>query len=536
MDQWATVLTAVGLTTENMSFTAVMTTLSGWGKGEGDNPVFVSAAASVRALSARRGQVLYPDADPEATFLDPLQTVLLLAHITSRFGVVKSAKPQATALGLFDRLLGTGTAYAASAADDEDKGPCEALNTLFDTDNAVVKADSDFLRGELKNQAVDAVLKGGAKEVFEKATEAWGKAGSALSAIMLMLGARLTLTSDKSLTHFKHQAGSKAEHVMLTAKAEFDLKIAAAKLECYSLAGVSIPKAGPLEGFTIKWSAEQDQRGSFTKGGSAYLQTVHADLDKIEHGGKTNKEGISTLEVMPPAERPPGGGEKLTGSATFTAKLDKESFPLELGDLFSVLGSPFGFVIAKSFDIVKDVLTRTGLPSQSITIDVEYHGSDIIIAKGHATIELFLVQIPDAYVDLVSCTGIGGPFTGTGGFGGTVTEWLRTARLLKIYVPDETAGGSNKLSVTTNPNSKSQFVIYPGEGGAKFLDGVLTFFPPSSNNRADVLPGKQVGRPVGELEMLLNDRAYLFGDLVFPVYRVDADPRCEAVTYVFDQL
>jgi hypothetical protein len=262
---------------------------------------------------------------------------------------------------------------------------------------------------------------------------------------------------------------------------------------------------------------------------------VLADLAAIEYGADLGADGTATLELKPPFENPPGTGPILKASATYTAKMDKENFPFELGDIFSVLGGPFGFAISKSFDLVKDVLTRAGLPEQSITIPVEYHGSDVIVVRGHSTLQLFLAEVPDAYVDLVSCTGIDGPFTGTGGFSGTTTELLRLARLLKVYVPDSTAGATGKLSVTVNKGAKSQFVIMSGEGGKPFLDGVLTFFPDQpSTTKAVVLDYWTVGRPVGQLQMLVGGNPYILGDIVFPVLRVRSDPRCTAVKYGYD--
>ncbi|GAA2218381.1 hypothetical protein ACFY2R_23880 [Micromonospora olivasterospora] len=527
VDQWATLLTSLGLTTRKLTFAQVTNALAGWGKLDGEQPAFTTAAAVVRALSARRGQVLYPAAAVATTYLDPLQTVLLLAHATSRFGMVRKSTTKATALGL------AAGAFVVARADD-DKGPCEVFTTLFETDNVATKANSDFLKDQLKDRLAGAVLKEGAKEIFDRASEAYGKAGATLSVIMLMLGARLTLTSDKTSTHFKHQAGSRAEHVTLTAKAEFDIKIAADKLECYSLAGLSIPKAGPLEGFTIKWSSEQDQRGTIQKGGSAYLVAVSADSTKMTKGGKTGADGVSTLEVKPPVEKPAGTGEKLKGSATFIAKMDKENFPFELGDLFALGSGAAGFAVSKIFDLVKDALTRAGLPEQSITVGVDYHGSDIIVAKGHGRIELILAAIPDAYVDLVSCSGIQGPFKGTGGFGGSVTEWIRLARLIGVPVADEYPGGRARVSVMGNAGQPNPFPIMKGEGGKQFLDGVLTFYPPASANSAVILDDKRVGRPVGEVEMLVAGNPFPFGDLVWPAVRVTSDPRCPEVTYEYD--
>ena len=74
-----------------------------------------------------------------------------------------------------------------------------------------------------------------------------------------------------------------------------------------------------------------------------------------------------------------------------------------------------------------------------------------------------------------------------------------------------------------------------GEGGAQFLDGVITFVP-HLNARADVLPDRRVGRPVGEVEILLAGSTFPFSDLSWPLHRVNTDPRCPEVTYFYDGL
>src|SRR5690606_29981830 len=108
---------------------------------------------------------------------------------------------------------------------------------------------------------------------------------------------------------------------------------------------------------------------------------------------------------------PAGEGEKLRGKALFIASLDKEDFPFEFGDFFSLLNA-VGFGVGKTFDLIKEVLVKAGLPSQTITIEVEYHGADIIVAQGENEVNLILAKIPRVYVDLVSCTGTAGPFIG----------------------------------------------------------------------------------------------------------------------------
>ena len=55
-----------------------------------------------------------------------------------------------------------------------------------------------------------------------------------------------------------------------------------------------------------------------------------------------------------------------------------------------------------------------------------------------------------------------------------------------------------------------------------------------SVNSAMVLDDNRVGRPVGEVEMLVAGNPFPFSDLVWPVVRVASDPRCPAVKYEYD--
>ncbi|HEX5598411.1 MAG TPA: hypothetical protein VFX61_20700, partial [Micromonosporaceae bacterium] len=370
-DQFATILQVTKITNRPLKSTELGGAVAGWGKEPGDHQVFVSAGAAVRALGAARGEVLHAKADPQAVFLDPLQTLLLAAHTGGRFAKVKpGAKPAALAAaprpGLFDRLIGTGVAHAAP------EGICGALESLLENPSAIITANANFLKGELQERLLSQVLGEKTKMRFDKASAANGILGTALSSILLMLGSRVQLSTDKNKTHFKHQAGSRAEHVKITAKATFDFKVAAKKLECYSLAGVSIPKAGPLEGFTIRWSSSQPRGGTIQEG-NALLTAVSADSKKFTNGERTGKNGESTLEVKPPVEDPAGEGATLTGRAVFTATLDKENFPFKLDDLWALAkGAAEGkagvasFAILKVYELIAELLTKAGLPSQSI--------------------------------------------------------------------------------------------------------------------------------------------------------------------------
>ncbi|MFF5233465.1 hypothetical protein [Dactylosporangium sp. NPDC000521] len=539
-EQFSALLVAVGLTDKAPTFAQLATAIGGWGKQPGDGAVFTTAGAAVRALAAQHRQVIHPAADPAEVWFDPLQTILLLSHATSRFALVAKGAKNGTAApapGLLDRLVGGGVAHA-----EDPKGACGEFAALFAApDDPVIKANSDFLKGELKDRLAGAILGEGAKEIFDKANEAWGKAGATASAIMLMLGTRIDLTADKSATHFKHAPGSRGEHVTLTATAIFDIKVALEKLECYALAGVEMPKAGPMEGLTVRWSSQQPQVGTIQKGGGQLLQAVAADSAKMTRGEKTGKDGKSTLEVKPPVEDPPGEGPELRGKATFIAALDKESFPFELGDTYGLLGNPVGYGIGKTFDLLRDVLVKAGLPSQTITVAVTYHGSDILVAKGSNSVNLILASIPKVYVDLVSCTGLAGPFKGKGGYSGVeYSEFEQLAGAVAgIPVPKSIGGQENSnLSVLTNDRSgPNPFFIMTGEGGKQFLDGVLDLNPDRYlNTRAEILDDWRVGRPVGEVEILLAGNSFPLSDLTWPVLRVTEDPRCPKVTYEYDNL
>lgn len=536
--EFATMLRVLKVTTRALTGPELTAAIAGWGKGATDGPVFVSAAATVRALAAHRGQVLYPGMDPAQAWLDPLQTVLLLAHTMSRIAAVRSPAEKPRALGLADRLLGTKVAHAAPA------GVCGELNKLLsfgDLPSEVL----GHIRGGLSDAIAKAVLDDDGQEIYETATASHDIAAGAISAILLMLGARVELTADKRQTHFKHQAGSRSEHVTLTARAVFDIRTTAKKLECYALAGVDIPKAGPLEGFIVRWSSRQPQLGTVQQGGGQLLNAVSADSGKLQHGGTTDQQGRTTLELKPPVEDPAEQGTELRGTATWTAKLDQKNFPFDPLDLWDLATGAPKFAVLKSFELIKELLTKVGLPAQSISLTATFHGSDILVARGANSVNLLLAVLPKVYVDLVSCEGPKGPFQGVGGYVGAETNsFFREAwsKALGVQAPARVNGTEVRLSVLTNDrDGPNRFHMVTGEGGKPFLDGEISLFPELFGPNAAVVlarrPGEkyqQVGRPVGEVEILLAGKSYPFSNLTWPVARVASDPRCPAVEYRYD--
>ncbi|RIV41182.1 hypothetical protein D2L64_00125 [Micromonospora radicis] len=545
VDRFAVLLQAVGLTPEKLTYGQLTATIAGWAKQPEAVPIFVTAAAGVRALSAHRQQVIFPGADPDTTFLDPLQTILLLGHATSRISEVRAQEqPQAAARpGLVDRLLGGGVARAASrggvARAGSGDGPCQSITRWTGPPpDPTAKGIIDSAKGRLKDGLVKLLPKD-KQDRIGRAEEVWGKSGAAASAILLLSGTRLSLTADKTSTHFKHTVGSRAEHVTLTATATFELEVDKDLLHCYSLAGVTIPPAGPLKGFTVRWSSVQPQAGTIQEGGTQLLKAVSADSRKMSRGVKTGSDGRATLELKPPVEDPDGVGEKLTRYATFLAALDKESLPFELGDAYGLLSNPVGFGVGKNFDLLRDVLVKVGLPDQSITVEVTYHGSDIVLAQGANEVNLILAKLPKVYVDLVSCAGEAGPFKGTAGYDGATSGQLlqMAGAATGVKVPKDFAGRANEMTVTpsADQSGRHEFHIMKGEGGSQFLDGVLRFYP-FLNTRAVVLADNRIGRPVGDVEILLAGHTFPFSRLSWPVVRVESDPRCPKVRYFHDEL
>src|SRR5690606_24100781 len=449
--------------------------------------------------------------------------------------------------GVVDKVLGGGVAYATDA------GVCSLLAEMRKHEDPIVSANAKFLSGELQNMILSKVLDPKTKGRFDKAKVTKGILATAINAALLLLGARLSLSVDKQETHFKHEAGSRAEHVTVTATATFDIEITEKKLECYSLAGVNIPKSGPLEGFTVRWETSQ-QLNRRVQDGNRLLTAVSADLRKFHDGAKTGPDGSTTLELKPPRESPAGRGAEMSDRVIVTAALDKEQFPFKLGDIWSAGKSAanvaqkgtggYTFAILKTYELLVELLTKAGLPSQSIPVRVTYHGTDVVIAKGENSVNLLVVELPRVYVDLVSCAGLKGPYKGTGGYEMDVEDFYREGwkSLLGIDAPDKAAEDNEILPVEINVDNGQphRFTIAMGNGGP-FLEGQITPRPLYlRENHADrhawVRYKGGIARLVGEIEILIAGKSFPFNDLSWPILRVPDDPRCPKVEYKYDNL
>lgn len=530
--QLSEVLHGIGATGKPPTFGQITGEVASWGKRPGADPIFQTAASAVRALSILRGQVLHAEADAESTYLDPLQNLLLLGHATSRIGLVKegSAGTAPRALGLVDRLLGTGVAHA------QEVGGCAELNAIFDEMSQLEKLGKDIGKDIYMDSLTNAAGErlGGA---IEKADEAWGKISTLLSSAMLLLGARIDLVSDKPSTHFKHKPGSRAEHVLLTATASWDLGIAATRLECFSLAGLDTPEPGPLKGYRVWW--KDHQPGSSAQKEVKFLGVARADNQKVIDGSLTDGNGKTTLELKPHVENPAGTGAELEGRAVYVASLDKENFPFELSDLYNLSK---GGALGKAYDLVIELLTKSMLPSKAVGIDVTYHGSDVVVARGKRTTGFpGFFTLNGVTVDLVSCEGTKGPYKGIAGYQDVESGFILDTGgdVTGIDVPSQAAGQLNEIELTLPklPGSAKTIAV-KSDGGEEFLTVELEvdtdekFYSPAFV----YIPSRAgIGRPVGEVEILVGGKTWMFGDLSWPVYRVKADAGCEQVEYYLDE-
>jgi hypothetical protein len=521
-----------------------------WGKDDAAPDYIVSAAAAVRALSGERGQVFAPSQVATEQGIDALALVILVGHA----GAVPVPVPGA-------QIHGVRTAPAATG------GPCDQLRKALSPADATqlealgvavrkwgwttsIDMALDYNKRLAELNGVDPAGLGLATTTHGamRAYEFTNKAASYLSIVLLLLGTTLDLDTDKTVTHYKHTDGSRDEEITATATVRFQSELAEARLACYALAGVEVPKNGPVAGINVRWSLGQDVRpaASGDLASAAHLRPTAASLAKFTID-KTDAAGTASVVVKPPVEDEPGQGAELRASVTLSAHLEKGELPFKLADLTAILElKPQAAVIGKTLDGLKSLAVDELLPTARVAIGVRYHGADPVVVKVDESVNLVLYEIPRVYADLVSCTGVAGPFTGQGGYStvglGDFGQWSSAglSALGMPALPATSPAQDNALSVTPNNNGQpDRFLVAQGDG-APFVEGSLSIDPDASSTddplgwvTFDVGDGRQ-GRPVGELELLLGGSSWPFGDLTGTVYRVATDPRCPAAGSHFD--
>ncbi|HEX7567850.1 MAG TPA: hypothetical protein VF355_04730 [Anaerolineaceae bacterium] len=520
----------VGFTDIRLDPQVLVTALGQWGKEPGTPLESLVAGAAIRALSGRRLQVLYSGVNVDAVQLDPLQVMLVLAHATSR------AAPLAQSANQFnpfvEGLIGTMGFSSAALAQGPAlaKGPCDDLANLTEPETQL----GGVVKEKLKETLIETIKKGAINEAghaaFDKGQATYEKGTAVLSTLLLLMGATINITDNKGgQTHFEEDGNGRSMHVILTATAWFDSNIARKNVACYQLAGIKVPPSGPLEGYTIRWNVSQAMAARGYQG--KYLAPVPADAGKICASGScgqpTGSDGTSTLEMYPATEHPAKVGALMYGYVHVTASLVKNDFPFALSDLLG-LKNPAGFVAQKTWDLALSAIQKAGLPSADHTIKVGYHGSDIYIAQGETSLWLLYVTAP-VQLDVYTCSGLTGNWTGTGGLGGDTKAFLgeKVDQVFGVSIPENVKLIRENFHFMINPEAdESVFDINPDikMTGTMRISQILI-----GANRAVALRGSAV-RPVGEVEVEMNGvpvTLLSFGaGTVYPVYNVPQDPRC----------
>ncbi|MBZ0281449.1 MAG: hypothetical protein K8L97_11975 [Anaerolineae bacterium] len=538
-EQVTELIAALELLVEVIPPEALVGGLGVWGKGA-DSPVEAQfAGGAVRALSATRQQVLYSGADMASLKIDPLQTILILAHLTETSQVIQ---PNPKAPDGHSRIYAQGDDSCVALKkvlegvpfQSEGANPGDAVNA--GDKHGVIEG----LRGELINAATGTL----GEEAGGRVSTVIDRGTKGLNMLLLLMGAQLDLTADKTITHFKHAAGSRAEHVKLTATAWFNSTLAQKVLTCYELAGLSVPPNGPLEGFKVRWSIDQPATGRIQEGGN-FVTTISADSNKIASCGTcgevTGSNGISTLELYPRTERNPGVGEELFGKVHVYASLDKADFPFKLADFLSFKDGVAGagaFAATKLYDLLVNAMTRAGLPTKSLSIRVEYHGYEIYNVQGEGKVWLFYIELP-VKVDLYTCTGLEGPWIGEAG----MPQW------------DVTMFGDLAAMIAEQPlphdfqamNTSVNFTIPVGAGEGIYPFTINEFMSGELEIDDDYVSGDNRGfvGKIGESDVLIGGNSLqplcdmLAGmcTVNYPIIGVRQDARCgDENEYYFDSM
>lgn len=418
-----------GIFPEPIPLDALATALGQWGKPSADPaaPIppaeSVFAGAAVRALGAKQGEVYSAALDSAPATLDPLQVALLFAHIASPAYKVTAPQARRTVL---DEVLRVRVARAA-----ETGGCIAALDaydkTIGDTGGALLWETFKWALGN--------------KELAEKFDNTKGridKASAILTTLIWLTGIRMNLVASPSGTHFRHQPGDASRNLTVTATVRFDYPLSANAAACLKLfANMDVFPEGPLPGFKVRWSIDQPQNRAAQ---GKLLRPVAGQAGEFTPTGgggvDTDKSGQSKVILEPAVERQPEAGKLKTGKATVHASVDKDDFPFALKDALG-LKDPFGFAADKIFDLVNSAIRRIGLPSQSVTLPVEYHsGADILVIEGETTLFALWYFLP-IKVKLWTCDGLKGRWQGTTGVNADLNAFgdLANSILPKLSLP-----------------------------------------------------------------------------------------------------
>ncbi|MDT0156902.1 hypothetical protein Q9R19_04590 [Microbacterium sp. ARD32] len=562
------ILELVGAVDRPVPWEQLAGTVALWGRVADDPPEVTSAAATVRALSGQRGRVFSARLPAEGQGIDALALIILLAHM---IGDVTDAADDASG----DAAQSLGPA-GGSPGHPAASVPMSGLGQACDAISAVLEAK------ELPKASQESlkVSKGALTKAFETkleqlmaleddapGTHPWAKrvtaakkgvgvikkVGAYISTALLLLGTRLQVTSDKPGTHYKHEDGSTAENIDLTALVDFHSPIPQKEITCFALAGVKVPKNGPLTDLNVKWNLDQDMSGSGTDiAGGRHLRPVKASQQAFLRKSTPDADGRSRVTLKPAVEdNPPPKGSKateMTSAVTVSVKITKDDFPFSVSDLINVLSVANAAKTAfeKSIDFIKDRVIDELLPEESIKIPVTYHSSQAVVAKVEDSVEAYSYTMPRVYVDLVSCTGAEGPFTGVGGHdelkisvGGKLANVGFGFFGFGDVLPDTLPAVQTNIKASGSELRHNPLVLVSTPKGP--LVSLLLDVRPTEEANSGIgsfvvypLGDGRYGKHVGWVELLIADEHWPFGNFKGLVYAVDHDDRCPGGGSHFD--
>jgi hypothetical protein len=524
----------------------LLSILSGWGKG-GDFPSEVRAAgAAVRALAAQRGILLYTEADPNEVRLDLLQAVILLAHLTGDAVPLISGRTGATFQPASWRPETSGNRVLQSGACDE---YAEQLAWSIDNDPIKVEVYKRVIKGAIK----DAGRRAGRN--VDNVVDSISPAIDAINMILLLGGIRIFVTSDTPVVKYHTNGSHENAHAEFRAHVYYESPISKQAAKCYSLAGVKFLDSGPVRDLLVRWAIDQELdiwnwSGKHLAGFPGYSATNTGVTGRVGGGctscsRPTDANGDSFLKVYTRTEHTKGSGILFSDEVSVKAWLDKAEFPFSEKDLIFLripgVDDVNRLAVRKVYDLVRQAYERVSLPSAQTQLIVRYHATDIYTARSGRPFFAFYASVPMT-VDIYSCTGLAGPWSGHFIFGvekGPLQQLLEASKDL-VDLPWETIPDPgtyrevHPVSFSIDPAAKGNYLEFVRDLG---FDGWMATKTPDPH----VL--QHYDGVVGRLEVTMRGRS--FAELgvftpgatpwLVPIEGVDEDDRCPEAETSFER-
>lgn len=561
LDQVQALLTHLGIPQGELTDEELVGTLAEWGKGDGDPAESRTAGAAERALAHRHGQLLaptdMPDAatltalrdkpeslpldeyqrligQPTAITLDPVQVVLLVAHMA---GAVTDDP-------VVIQLPATADRTASSTPADETPhplrrdaaaGPCSAIQAPLEDE--VGKFDKGAVKAILQDQLKDAVERRFG-ETASGVLDAGFTGYDQLTDVLSYLAFTLALQFDMGpvgtkTTHFLHDESAHANDVTFEAHAYIVPVVPPEYNDCFALAGIDIPTDKELKDMQVIWTLPNGRVG---------LKPAVVGDRQFDVPILLDDHGKSTVQTTPRREKhPPRDGDQApqdTVMQPVRAALDKNYLEIHASDIaLMIFGDLPGAAVSVAIKVVTALIKEAGLPAKTVQFPVTYHGSNVYHIFGDATLSIpFYADVP-LKADLYSCTGPEGPWQGSITVGGSVGPILKMAGHLVGYQGPDSGEDVVKAGFSVNAKvaQAQTFVVTDTYGVVVQLDqsAIDNGFQQKSGTGAVSERTKRIGwaswtiggEDVRVLAGLIG--GFMSQSLDLPVEAVDGDLRCK---------